>query len=46
MSVYINDWAQADAAIAAVAAELRRWGAHGSFGVSVRGTSCKVEVTG
>lgn len=39
-SISISDWKDADAAVAAVDAELRRWGAGHFFDVTVRGVSC------
>jgi hypothetical protein len=39
-SVGVNDWKFADAAVRAVDEELKRWGAGGSLGVSVRGIDC------
>jgi len=43
LSVSVDDWKHADAAIEVVDQELRRWGIAGSFGVSVRGSSCPTE---
>jgi hypothetical protein len=40
ISLNVNDWRSADAAIEAVDAELKRWGVGHFFGVSVRGTDC------
>lgn len=39
-SVSVTSWKDADAAVASVQEELDRWGAGGSFGVSVRKTVC------
>jgi hypothetical protein len=38
--VHITDWKFVDAAVLAVDAELKRWGAGGSLGVSVSGINC------
>jgi hypothetical protein len=42
LSVAVDDWKDADAAVAAVHAELARWGVGNHFGVSVRGIPCIV----